>query len=532
MHSGPFTVGAQATFQQPVMSDAPDCSAHHTWPWPKRLASAAGRRMHAWWNAGQANGPSAVEAAVAWLNRQDHGRGLPALSGGPGCAGMTAAMLATLLEFGQSELVQSWSEWLLASQLPDGSFPRADGAVGSPFNTSQALVALLELNAAGTIADTTAARRAAQYLATRLVAPSKPAGDLMLRVRVASELCCLPALAAAAQCFAVPEWQAIVDRIVAHARRVVDWRLWDASLRLVPFIAEAWLSLGERDLARDALRGPSAAQRRDGAVPGDRSGRWGDYAVLAQLAALWYRLGDRRRADLALTFVESGQSAGGSWGESWGRERTAGESAWAVKHYLDSARWQVASSFTGEPCDLPTTISADDGRLLAAEAWAHTLGGSANVADVGCGPGRFLRELIKRYPAAKFVGIDPSAALLERLPREVESRRGGLLRIPAGDGEFDGALAVESLEHSLLPQRAVAELCRIVRPSGRVLIIDKHAAQQRLSLHQSWERWFQLEEVAAWLAPYCRDIDVRPIAHGPTAQPGGLFFAWEATRLG
>ena len=77
---------------------------------------------------------------------------------------------------------------------------------------------------------------------------------------------------------------------------------------------------------------------------------------------------------------------------------------------------------------------------------------------------------------------------------------------------------------------AVAELCRIVRPGGRVLIIDKHAAQQPLSLHQPWERWFQFEEIAGWLAPYCCDIDIRPISHGPGGKADGLFFAWEATR--
>ena len=36
---------------------------------------------------------------------------------------------------------------------------------------------------------------------------------------------------------------------------------------------------------------------------------------------------------------------------------------------------------------------------------------------------------------------------------------------------------MESLEHALLPEQAVAELCRVVRPGGSVLVIDKDRAE-------------------------------------------------------
>jgi malonyl-CoA O-methyltransferase len=159
-----------------------------------------------------------------------------------------------------------------------------------------------------------------------------------------------------------------------------------------------------------------------------------------------------------------------------------------------------------------------------------SLGRAPIVADVGCGAGRFLRKLATQFPEARLVGIDPSTPLLEHPPTKVESRRGGLLRIPAADREFDGVFAVESLEHALLPQQAVRELCRVVRRGGRLLIIDKHAARQSLSLHELWERWFLPDEVVSWLAPHCRDITVRPIAHGAGSKDAGLFLCWQATR--
>jgi malonyl-CoA O-methyltransferase len=253
--------------------------------------------------------------------------------------------------------------------------------------------------------------------------------------------------------------------------------------------------------------------------------------VLAHLASLWYRLGDRCRADRAISYLTRRQSVSGGWSENWGRGSRGIESAWVIKHYLNAVQWQASSHFMAAGADLPLTIAADDGRLHAVEQYLAAFDCRAKVADVGCGPGRFLHALVKHYPAFHFVGIDAATSVLEHLPPECERRSGALLRLPAADGEFDAAFAVESLEHALLPQQAIHELCRIVRPGGRILIIDKHAARQPFSMHQPWEHWFLPEAVIGWLAPYCRDITCRPLSHGPTAEYTGLFLCWEAARI-
>ena len=123
-----------------------------------------------------------------------------------------------------------------------------------------------------------------------------------------------------------------------------------------------------------------------------------------------------------------------------------------------------------------------------------------------------------------------SPAMLAGLPPAVTACRGNLLRIPLPDGSFDGAFAVESLEHALLPQRAVSELCRIVRPGGRVLVIDKRRARQPLSHHDPWERWFAPEELAGWLGRWCDDVVVRPVSHGEGRSGRDLFLAAVGTK--
>ncbi|HVX11787.1 MAG TPA: methyltransferase domain-containing protein [Pirellulales bacterium] len=454
----------------------------------------------------------------------------------PDCPGTTAALLPTLVEYGQLELAHRWCDRLVARQLADGSFPRSGGAGGSLFNTAQAVAALAELIAAGIVIDEEPARRAADYLASRVatnaeISPVRT-GGVPQTVQAVTELGCLAALSTAARRFLVPDWQQAVERAAGRLRRLVEWSGWRDATSMLPYAANAWLDLGDPESARDMLVRASAIQRRDGAVPTNTGGSWGNNAALAHLALAWYRLGEHERADRALVFLDTHQSPLGDWLGYWGRQGTIRESAWVVKYYLDAVRLQVTSSFAGNNRALPRAIDRNDGRWRAVEHWMAALGHAPKVADVGCGSGRFLRELATCFPSAHLVGIDPAASLLAYLPQGVEPRRGGLLRIPAADHEFDGVLAVESLEHSLLPQQAVKELCRVVRPGGRICIIDKHAARQPLSLCEPWERWFWPETIADWLAPYCRDISSRPVAHGPDANSDRLFLGWEATRRG
>ena len=120
--------------------------------------------------------------------------------------------------------------------------------------------------------------------------------------------------------------------------------------------------------------------------------------------------------------------------------------------------------------------------------------------------------------------------MLTQLPPGTEAREGSILRIPAADGEFHGAFAVESLEHSLVPQRAIDEICRIVRPGGRVLVIDKHRAKQPLSEHDPWERWFLPEELTRWLSRHCDNVAVTPVSHLEGRGGRDLFLAAGGTR--
>lgn len=101
------------------------------------------------------------------------------------------------------------------------------------------------------------------------------------------------------------------------------------------------------------------------------------------------------------------------------------------------------------------------------------------VLDVGSGPGLLLRDLaLSVGTGGKAVGVDMSAPMIaianrrcEGLP-QVALRRGGANEIPFGDMTFDVAVSTQVYEYVPDMAGALAELFRVMKPGGRILILD------------------------------------------------------------
>jgi SAM-dependent methyltransferase len=255
----------------------------------------------------------------------------------------------------------------------------------------------------------------------------------------------------------------------------------------------------------------------------------GSARATAHAASIWYALDQPERGDLAIDWLTGRQSSDGGFREDH-RPNPAPGSIWTAIHFLQASQAQVRSAFARNEAQLPRTIEVSDGRYVAVRRWLGDLAEGARVLDAGCGSGRFIARLSSESPRLHLIGVDGSRQALERLPKGVERREGDLLRLPIADGECDAAYMVEALEHALLPRRAIDEMCRTVRPGGRILVIDKCRSSQGLSLYEPWERWFTAEEVHAWLATHCDQVSVAPVAHGRHQQPKGLFLCWTARK--
>jgi ArsR family transcriptional regulator len=120
-------------------------------------------------------------------------------------------------------------------------------------------------------------------------------------------------------------------------------------------------------------------------------------------------------------------------------------------------------------------------------AWSRAIGmllPRMKVADLGCGEGYLTIETARW--AARVIAVDRSDVVLGRARALARRRRvsnviwkkGQLERLPIRDASVDVAMLSQALHHAQNPARAVQEAARIVRPGGRVLVLDLRTHQE------------------------------------------------------
>lgn len=193
---------------------------------------------------------------------------------------------------------------------------------------------------------------------------------------------------------------------------------------------------------------------------------------------------------------------------------------------------EMARIFDADAADLatyPLTIPAHCYLLKVIRAHIGEWAGK-RILDVGCGRGRYLRVFQEQEPDAELWGLDISAYMLRDVPQGINTQWGSMLAMPFVDGQFDGAYAVESFEHAIDIDKAVSEICRVVKPGGRIVIIDKNQQHWDLLRTKPWEQWFHKNQLTDMLLRHCVECSCRPIQHWENQEPNGLFLAWEAVK--
>ena len=116
------------------------------------------------------------------------------------------------------------------------------------------------------------------------------------------------------------------------------------------------------------------------------------------------------------------------------------------------------------------------GRSTVTEALGGLLPPEWVIGDLGCGTGAVL-PLVAPH-VARVIGVDGSDAMLAAARQRasawsnVELRAGSLEALPLEPRGLDAALMVLVLHHLPSPAAALAEAARVLRPAGRLLVVD------------------------------------------------------------
>jgi SAM-dependent methyltransferase len=117
------------------------------------------------------------------------------------------------------------------------------------------------------------------------------------------------------------------------------------------------------------------------------------------------------------------------------------------------------------------------------------LAGVTRVIDVGCGTGALAAAIAEVAPAAEIVGVDPSAAFVELARSQTRGRFevGDSQALAFDDASFDAACACLVLNFIPDQKVALAEMRRVVRPSGTVAAVVWDHAEGMTMLKTFWD---------------------------------------------
>jgi ArsR family transcriptional regulator len=154
------------------------------------------------------------------------------------------------------------------------------------------------------------------------------------------------------------------------------------------------------------------------------------------------------------------------------------------------------------------------------------------VGDLGCGTGQVSASLAPFV--AKVVAVDASAAMLQAARKRlhglenIDLRRGELEALPIDDQRLDAATLMLVLHHVPEPGKALAEVARVLKHGGRLLLVDMLPHDRESYRQQMGHVWLGFSEDQTHrllIETGFKDIRIAPLAPDAQAKGPGLFVA-------
>lgn len=218
-------------------------------------------------------------------------------------------------------------------------------------------------------------------------------------------------------------------------------------------------------------------------------------------------------------------------------EQAQADAARAV-HVLAERRARSTEFFSSAAGQWDALRTELFGRRQDLQALLGLLDDGWTIGDLGAGTGEvsaLLAPFVRRV-----VAVDASREMLTAARRRlkdlpnVELRHGELEALPLEDGELDAVVVFLVLHYVVDPSRALAEIARVLKPGGKLLIVDMvphDRAELRAQMGHVWQG-FGAEQLEGW-STEAGFAALRYIALPPDPQAKGprLFAATSTTGL-
>ncbi|PIP89524.1 MAG: hypothetical protein COW01_03600 [Bdellovibrionales bacterium CG12_big_fil_rev_8_21_14_0_65_38_15] len=450
-------------------------------------------------------------------------------------------LIPSLISIGERKRALVYANWLKSVQGPSGSWTSPDGTPNFFFDSGQILKGLISaeknfggfrdclkklldwmisvINDDGSIASSDVDAWAGEVPTEVLLYSLAPMLDALILLGYSSD---------------DPAFEKIDTAKNRMIRSLNPLPTFNCLSHFHAYIIEGLIDLGEIELAEAGLESAQKMKKLSGAIPCYPN----EIAVcstgLFQYALCYFKLGDLDEGKILFNEALKLQNRSGGWYGSYGKDAryfAKSEIPWAVKYFFDSLNFMIKLEFEKMSHIFPTDISVNDDRYKAVRDLVSSSKKSAKVLDLGCGKGRYLKNLCKEYPELNYYGVDLSEKVMSYIADDVVKKQGSITEVPYADNFFDIVVCNEALEHAMNVKGAIAEIHRVLKIDGKVIIIDKNKRFFRKMKILKWEQWFSSKDMIYILKQSGFEVNVlKNLSYENSTGADGLFSAWIGTK--
>ncbi|MFH1776938.1 MAG: methyltransferase domain-containing protein [Candidatus Omnitrophota bacterium] len=442
---------------------------------------------------------------------------------------VTGYLIPTLIEAGEHKLAEKYADFLSYMQRPNGAFAGPDGKIYA-FDTAQALRGLLSASQIWSKYKQFA-QKAADYIKACITKTGQIPSGYKNQITENVHIYILPALMHAAKILQRPDYFSKANKSAIYYMNKPDIFDTNHLTHFLAYIIDGFIEIGEVSFIRPFARKILLSQKKNGMIPALPNASWTCSVGNAQLAIIGYKLGFYNEADKILNYLCKIQNSSGGFYGSYGPGASYfpdKEISWANKFFIDAIYYKVSSFFDRNINIFPLLISNNDGRVKAVLAHSGDLR-NKKILDAGCGKGRFAVLIKKYFPSCEVHAVDISGKLLDYLPKTILKEKASIKNLPYKSETFDVVYCVEVLEHTLDPEKAINEICRVLKTGGKLIIIDKNIEFLGKLKIVDFEQWFNKNRIKWILKKHCTNVHVEKISYDCN-KADGLFLAWTAVK--